>query len=381
MNQKQQDDWSPLDGSILADQRRASDEMRERCPVAHSEYLGWSLFRNEDIATVLADPETYSNESPFPAIPNGLDPPAHGAFRKALQPNFDQDQMSNLEPKVREIAAALLEPWLSGIENDFIESFATPFAVKSLCAQLGWPEKQWNFLAGWIQDGQKAAIDKDPIAGKALADSFSGHVKANLDKRRSSPNDAPDATDALISTEVDGARLDDDQIVSILRNWTAGHGTVVAGLGIVVLHLAQDSGLQERLRVDPSLIPAAIEEILRVDGPLVANPRSTTREVSIQGRTIPKGERLMLMWIAANRDPVAFEDPAVVKIGRDTAASLVWGKGIHFCQGAPLARLEIRVAVEELLSRTKRFGIADDAVPRRAVYPGNGVSELLLWLS
>ena len=380
MSDKRQNDWNPLEASILKDQREGYDEIRQRCPVAYSEFMGWSLFRHEDVATAIADPETYSNESPFPAIPNGMDPPAHGAFRKALQPNFDQAQMSSLEPDARKIAAHFLEPLLSGTEVEFIGGFATPFAFATLCAQLGWPQEQWRFLAGWAQDSQEAALDRDPVVGKALADRFSEHVKESLDKRRVSSLNTSDATDALMSTEVDGIRIDDDQIVSILRNWTAGHGTVAAGLGILVLHLAQDTELQNRLRSDPSLVSAAIEEILRVDGPLVANPRTTKREVKIHGRSIPKGERLTLMWIATNRDPAVFDEPDVVKIERDRTDSLVWGQGIHLCQGAPLARLEMRVAIEELLSKTEHFELSGDDIPRRAAYPSNGLASLVLKL-
>lgn len=380
MNEEQHDDWNPRDVSTLGDQRRAYDEMRERCPVAHSEFMGWSLFRHEDIATVLADPETYSNASRFLAIPNGMDPPVHGRYREALTPNFDMEQMAKLEPRAREIAANLLEPMLSGGEAKFIDAFAAPFAFKTLCALLGWPEQQWECLGGWTHDSQQAAFSREPGVGKALASLFSEHVKANLELHRASPNGMADATDALLRTEVDGVRFDDDQIVSILRNWTAGHGTVVAGLGILVLHLAQEPELQDRLRSDPSLIPRAIEEILRVDGPLVANPRTTTREVEIQGRTIPKGEHLTLMWIAANRDPRVFDDPNAVKIERSTGANMVWGQGIHLCMGASLARLEICVALEELLARTKHFELAG-AAPRREVYPSNGLATLGLRIS
>lgn len=380
MNEGQHDDWNPRDASILEDQRRAYDEMRERCPVAHSEFLGWSLFRHEDIVAVLADPATYSNVSRFLAIPNGMDPPVHGRYREVLAAYFDQEQIARLEPRAREIAANLLGPMLSAGEAEFIDAFATPFALKTLCALLGWPEQQWECLGGWTHGTQQAAFSRDQAAGKALASLFSEHVKANLDMHRASPGDVADATDALLRTNIDGERLDDDQIVSILRNWTAGHGTVAAGLGILILHLAREPELQDRLRSDPSLIPAVIEEILRVDDPLVANRRTTTREVEIRGRTIPKGENLTLMWIAANRDPRVFDDPNTVKIERSTGASLVWGQGIHLCLGAPLARLEMRVALEELLSRTKRFEFAGGA-PRRAVYPSNGLAELLLRIS
>jgi cytochrome P450 len=377
MSETIHDDWDPRDVSILESQHQAYDEMRERCPVAHSEFMGWSLFRHEDITAVLADPATYSNVSRFLAIPNGMDAPDHGRYREALAPNFDPQPMAKLEPHARQIAAQLLASMAAGGEVDFVEAFAMPFSLKTLCAFLGWPEQQWESLGGWVHGNQQAAFTREPGAGRALANLFSEHVKANLAMHRASPKGVADATDALLATEVDGVRLDDEQIVSVLRNWTAGHGTVAAGLGILALHLAEQPELQDRLRRDPSLIPAAIEEILRADGPLVANPRTTTREVEIQGRTIPQGARLTLMWIAANRDPRVFDDATAVELERDNGASLVWGQGIHFCLGASLARLEMRVALEELLARTKRFELTD-ASPRRAAYPSNGLATLPL---
>jgi Cytochrome P450 len=378
LNETQRHDWDPRNASVLEDQRRAYDEMRERCPVAHSEFMGWSVFRHEDVAAVLADPETYSSASRHPAIPNGMDPPEHGRYRAALAPHFEQQQMARLEPRCRGIAADLLGPMPSGREAEFMEAFATPFTLKTLCFFLGWPEQLWECLGGWTHGNQQAAFTRDPAAGKALAGLFAEHVKANLDAHRASPDDVVDLTDALLSTEVDGQQLDDDQIVSILRNWTAGEGTVAGGLSLLVLHLAQQPDLQQRLRSEPSLIPAAIEEILRFDDPLVANRRTTTREVQIGDRTIPEGENLTLMWIAANRDPRVFDDPDAIRLERDTDRSLVWGQGIHLCAGAPLARLEMRVALEELLSRTRGFELAGEAY--RSVYPSDGLAAFTLRL-
>ncbi len=380
MNKDQHDDWNLRDASILEDQRRAYDEMRERCPLAHSKSLGWSLFRHEDITAVLADPGTFSNVSQFLSIPNGMDPPVHDRYYEVLAAFFDEEQIARFEPRIREIAANLLEPMRASGKAEFIGTFAIPFALKTLCVFLDWPDRQWECLAGWVHGNQQAAFREDPAAGKALADLFAKHVKANLDMHRASPGDVGGATDALLRAEVDGEKFSDDEIVSILRNWAAGHGTVEAGLGILAMHFAQEPELQDRLRSDPSLIPAAIEEILRVDDPLVANRRTTTRAVEIQGQTIAKGENVTLMWMAANRDPRAFDDPGILKIERDTDAGLVWGQGVHFCLGAPLARLEMRVAIEELLSRTKRVDLAGDT-PRRAVYPSNGLAALLLRVS
>lgn len=377
MDDKPQDDWDPRDSSILKDQRRAYDEMRKRCPVAHSEFMGWSLFRHEDVSAVLADPDSYSNQSQFLAIPNGMDSPEHGRYRNALDPFFDEKQLQRFEPRAREIAIKLMTPLQPGTTLEFVEDFAKPYALQTLCALLGWPEHLWTCLEGWTHDSQQAAFTREPGAGKALATLFAEHVKTNLESHRAASSNTDGATDALLNLKVDGVQLDDEQIVSVLRNWTAGHGTVVAGLSVLALHLASNPELQTRLRSTPTLIPAAIEEILRVDGPLVANPRTTTRELEIQGRTIPKGERLMLMWIAANRDPQAFDDPDAIKIERNTDASLVWGQGIHICQGAALAQLEMRVALEELLLRTRSIALTEEA-PQRAIYPGNGLAQLPL---
>lgn len=375
----EQHDWNPRDPLVLADQRRAYDEMREQCPIAHSEFMGWSVFRHEDVVAVLADPTTYSSASKRIAIPNGMDPPEHRRYREALAPHFTDERMAALEPRSRQIAQELVEAMLAQGEVGFMDAFATPFPLRTLCAFLGWPEDQWESLGGWTHGNEQAAFTRDRAAGKALASLLAEHVKANLDVHRM-PDEVSDVTDALLATDVDGQRLNDEQIISTLRNWIAGEGTVAAALSVVVLYLANRPDLQEQLRADPSLIAAAIEEILRVDDPLVANRRTVTREVEIQGRTIPAGENLTLMWIAANRDPRAFDDADAVRIDRETTDGMVWGQGIHLCLGASMARMEMRVALEVLLSETKLFELAGEA-PRRTVYPSNGLAALPLRFS
>lgn len=378
MSEARHDDWDPRDASVLEDQRAAYDEMRERCPVAYSEFMGWSLFRHEDVVSALADPATFSSASRHLAIPNGMDPPEHAAYRAALAPSFGEERMQALEQPCRAIADDLLGSMLRDGEVELVERFATPLALRTLCAMLGWPQEQWECLGGWTHGNQQAAFSRDRAAGRALAILLSEHVKANLEKHRAAGG-SDDVTDALLATAVDGTSLDDDAIISVLRNWIAGEGTVAGGLSLVVLHLARDPDLQDRLRGDPSLIPAAIEELLRYDDPLVANRRTTTREVEIGGRSIGRGEDLTLMWIAANRDPAAFDAADEVRLERRTDAGLVWGQGIHLCLGAPLARLEIRVALEQLLARTRHIEVA--GTPRRAVYPSDGLATVSVRLS
>ncbi|MEO8246134.1 MAG: cytochrome P450 [Chloroflexota bacterium] len=378
MTKPHQDEWNPRDPSVLADQRRAYDEMRETCPVAHSEFMGWSLFRHEDVVRVIEDPATFSSASRHIAIPSGMDPPDHARYRSALEPHFTDNAMAAVEPRTRQIAIELLDAMLGAGDAELMESFTTPFTLRTLCAFLGWPEDQWEFLGGWTHGNQQAAFSRDPAAGRALAKLLSEHVRANLEERRSAGKH-DDMTDALLATSVDGAELDDDQIVSVLRNWVAGEGTVAGGISLLILYLAEHPDLQDRLRGDPSLIPDAIEEILRVDDPLVANRRTTTREVEIGGRTIPEGANLSLMWIAANRDPRVFDDADQVRLDRETEQGLAWGRGIHFCLGAPLARLEMRVALEELLARTSSFSVGGEV--RRSVYPSDGLASFRLRVS
>lgn len=370
-------DWTPLGDATLMNQQHVFDEMRDRCPVAHSDAMGWSLFRHADVSAVLLDTENFINVSRFPAIPNGLNPPVHNAWYRALEVFFDKAPMARLEPRLRSLARSLLESGTSGVETDFTRDLIRPFVFQCLCALLGWPEEQWETLAAWVQDNQENSLHSDHVAGKALADSLAALIHANLDARRAAQGPDKSATSDLQKTEVNGNLLSDEKITTILRNWLAGHGTTADAMGIVLMHVAGNQKLQEQLRRTPALVPVAIEEILRVDGPLVANRRTATRAIELQGRSIPKGASLSLMWMAANRDPLAFEDASDFNLSRDNSASLVWGKGIHVCMGAPLARLEIRVVLEELLARTTNIELVD-AEPERKVYPANGLVALRL---
>ena len=382
MTDKQLFDWNPREDTVLGDQRSAYDDMRERCPVAHSEFLGWSLFRHDNISAVLADPATYSNATKRRTIPNGMDAPEHTLYRRALEPYFAAEQMAAFEPTGRQIAVDLMQELVSRKDVEVVSQFSEELSLKMHCAFIGWPAEKWEHLRGWTHGNMQAAFSQDRTAGKQLALDFAGYVKEALRERREHGfTGTDDLTSSLMSLKVDGKPLSDDDIVSVLRNWTAGHGTLAASIEILVLHLAQHSDMQSRLRSEPELLPAAIDEILRVDGPLVANRRTTTRDVEIGGRAIAAGESLSLMWIAANRDEEAFDNAEDVRLDRDPGGNLVFGAGIHDCVGAPLARLDMRVAMEELLGRTTAIEIVQDGAPERVVYPSNGLRALTVRFS
>jgi cytochrome P450 len=362
---------------VLLDQRAAYDEMRTRCPVAHSDALGWSVFRHDDVTAIAADPRTFSSATRHVAIPNGMDPPDHTIYRQALEPSFGPGRLAAFEGRGRSIARALLAQVTERSEVEAISEFVDPFAHQALCAFIGWPVEDWNRISGWTHGNQEAAFRRDREAGARLASEFAAYVTAILESRRADAS-ASDPMAALVHTSVNDQPLTNDQIVGLLRTWTAGHGTVAAGLGIVIHHLAKDQDLQATLRARPRMLDAAIREILRADGPLVANNRRTTRDVTIGGQPIAAGEPISMMWIAANRDPAAFDDPDRVVVDRDPSGNLLFGSGIHRCLGEPLAVLDIEIGVGELLTATSGFELAPSSEPVRHVFPSNGFSELSL---
>ena len=381
MTERAGPDWDPRESSVVADQRRAYDEMRARCPVAYSDFLGWSLFAHRDVVEAVRDAATFSSATRRRAIPNGMDPPEHTAYRELIDTFFTAERMAAFEPHSREIAAKLLRPIVARGESEFIREFAEPFPHQALCAFAGWPVADWNCVRGWTHGNQEAAFHQDREAGAAVAREFSAYVTEMLDSRRAADGPVDDLMGRLLTTATGGRPLTDEEIVTVLRTWTAGHGTVASAIGIAVIHLASDPDLQEYLRREPALIDRAIREILRADGPLVANSRTATRDVKFAGRVIHAGQRVSLMWIAADRDPEVFSDPDRLRLDRDPADDLAFGAGIHRCAGEPLAMLEIRVALEELLGATSRIAPIPGGTPRREVYPNNGLQSLPIALT
>ena len=380
-NQMRQQDWNPKSEAVLRDQRTAYDEMRKRCPVAYSDFMGWSLFRHADIVRVLNDPDTFSNAvSRHLSVPDGLDPPEHTEYRRMIEPYFRSESMKRLEPKIRKIASSIVQSLLERDNIELISEFAHRFSVQVQCTFLGWPEEMYEPLRLWTQENHKATFAENRVAMAKIAREFEGYVDEMLQVRRAAGAQASDdITTSLLRQQVWGRPLRDNEIVSILRNWTVGEvGTISAAVGILVHYISKHPDLQLRLRAQHSLLPGAIEEILRIFGPLVANRRITTRPVEIGGRKIGVGERISLIWISANRDSRVFENPDAFQSSRDQSPNLLYGAGIHACPGAPLARMEMRVVMEELFARTTQIELIPDKPPTQALYPASGFGTLYL---
>lgn len=381
MNNQPTPDWDPKSEEVRHDQRAAYDAMRRRCPVAYSEFLGWSLFRHEDVMRALLDHETFSNAvSRHLSVPNGMDAPEHTPYRRIIEPYFASEKMTAFEPLCRNIVVKLVSDLPARKEVEFIADVALPFAAQVQCAFLNWPPELASRLAAWTRKNHAATLAQDREALSEIAREFEELIDGLLETRlRDGANPANDLTAALMNEKVWGRPLSNEEVSSILRNWTVGEiGTISASAGILAQYLAAHPELQQRLRTEPEIIPAAIEEILRIHGPLVANRRVTTRPVEIGGRKIAAGERISLIWISANRDEQVFEDPDSFRLDRDPAKNLLYGAGIHACPGAPLARLELRIFVEELLSHTARLALLPQENATLAVYPASGFASLPL---
>ncbi|MGM0981988.1 MAG: cytochrome P450 [Pseudomonadota bacterium] len=381
MSDRHTQDWDPRAESVLDDQAAAYDEMRSRCPVAFSDYLQWSLFRHADVMRVLEDHETFSNAaSRHLSVPNAMDPPEHTRFRRIIEPYFGPEAMAAFAPQCRAIAESVVGRLPADGEVEAMTEMGQDFALEIQCAFMGWPTRLHEPLRAWVKRQQAATLAGDREALGELALEFDGVIRELLASRRDAGDAVPDdVTTRIMNETVEGRALTDEEIVSILRNWTVGElGTISASIGILMRYLAANSELQERLRADRRLLPAAIDEILRLDAPLMSNRRITTGPVEIGGRRLEAGERLTILWGSANRDEAVFGDPDELRLDRDSKDNLLYGAGIHVCPGAPLARMELQDFMDALLDATTDIEPVSDRPAVRALYPAGGYSEVPL---
>jgi cytochrome P450 len=261
---------------------------------------------------------------------------------------------------------------------ELMADVAVPFAVRCQCAFLGWSQDLEKPLADWTRRNYEATLAQDRQAMSNIAREFEGFIDEMIEARLLIEiNPENDVTASLMHDKVWGRPLSHEEIASIARTWTVGEiGSIAASIGILLHYMAEYVELQNQLRDEPSLLPAAIDEILRIHGPLVASRRMTTCPVEIAGRKIEEGERISLNWVSANRDEHVFEDSTDFRLDRNPDDNLLYGAGIHVCPGAPLARLEMRVFMEELLSRTTQIQLIEKQPPQNAVFPASGFATL-----
>src|SRR5665648_381625 len=241
MTENQPSDWDPRAPTVLEDQIAAYDELRGRCPVAHSDFLGWSVLRHDDVVRVLDDPQTFSNAVPHRlTVPNGMDPPEHTEFRRINDRYFTPDLMDAFEPSCRRIATDLVDDLPRGVPTDLMPALAEVFALRVQNAFLGWPAELEEPLRRWTAKNRAATLAQDRPAMSAIAVEFDGFIRDLLTTGRQAGDAAlDDLTTRLLGERVWDRPMTDDELVSLLRNWTVGElSTISASVGIRAAHLA-----------------------------------------------------------------------------------------------------------------------------------------------
>ncbi|MEU4247454.1 cytochrome P450 [Amycolatopsis sp. NPDC026612] len=368
-----------------------------------SEDLGmWNVYGHPEIEAILRDPATFSSDTtrlvPADMMPDAdtstgsilqLDPPLHNKMRKLVSRAFTPKVVADLEPRIAAITRELLDAVPAGDRLELVAALAYPLPVIVIAELLGVPASDRHLFKGWVDRmfesaDQVSLVKKDEKQDAAIRRSLEGqqaltdYLGVHVDERREKPRD--DLLTKLVEAELDGERLSRAEVVDFANILLlAGHITTTMLLGNAVLCLDAHPEWDQRVRADRSLVPPVIEESLRFLTPFAAVARVTMREVEIGGVTVP-ADRMLLCWVAAaNRDERVFRDPGTFDPLRAENPHLAFGRGIHFCLGAPLARLEGRVALNILFDRYPVLRTIRGEPPKFQVNPNmTGVRELPL---
>ena len=354
--------------------------LRESAPVHVLAAFGGThaITRYDDIAPILKNPTLFSSQRIAPGLhlpkevgeqarrffraQNNLiasDPPQHTRLRTLVGKAFTPRRIAEMEPRIRAITRQLLESMLAHEEFDLMAELAVPLPVIVISEMLGVePERRQDFKRWSDHVVQTVALSQGKLDPGPILQSLTqlhAYLEETIERRRREPQGD------LISALVEAAEgfLEVEDLISFTRLLlVAGNETTTNLLGNALVSLLRSPSEFSRLQADPTLIPSAIEETLRYEGPVQSLMRMTTQDTQIASHPIPEGTRLFLVLAAANRDPRRFTEPDRFDITRQDQGQLAFGHGVHFCLGAPLARLEAKVALEELLPRVRQLAFA-----------------------
>jgi len=370
--------------------------LREEDPVHQSPFGFWVCTRYDDAVMILRDPR-FGREGMAKMMETRLgltqdvsrardmlfqDPPDHTRLRALVSRAFTPRVVEVMRPDIQDIVNGLLDRVEGARAMDVIEDLAYPLPVRVICEMLGVPTSDQEVFKEWSTDIARSldagilpadsdVVPKGRDARLALADYFRGLIA----KRRKDPK--PDLLSALIAAEEEGNKLSEAELVSTcMLLLIAGHETTVNLIGNGLLALLQHPDQFQMLRDNPELIQTGIEELLRFDGPVQRTGRMTTAEVEIGGKLIPKDSVVVSVIGAANRDPKQFAEPDRLDVTRKENRHIAFGFGIHFCLGAPLARLEGQVALGTLLRRMPKLTLASETPEWRESSTLRGLKSL-----
>ena len=365
--------YNPFSYEIHEDPHPTYARMREEAPAYHNPELGfWALSRFDDVLNGYRDWETYTSTlgialgdvgSVTSPSMIGMDPPDQTKLRKLAVHAFSPKRVGALEPRIRALTTRFLDSFVEQGECDLIARFAALLPSDVISTLLGAPPSDHNNLRIWTATllTREDGVADLPEAAREAATNLAGRFQELIGEKRKRPGE--DLISGLIETELDGRRLSDAEILGFCSLLISGGNETTEKLIANTVHqLARHPEQRASLIADPGRIPAAVEESLRFRSPTQYMFRTTTRDVEIHGETIPKGEKVMLLIDAANHDPRRFDDPDRFDIDRVFERHLAFGFGVHFCLGARLARLEARVALEEIHQRLPDYEVDESGV-------------------
>jgi len=339
---------------------------------------GVLLTRSADIAALLTNPEVFSSGmgvtqtgAERPLIPLQIDPPAHRQYRRILDPLFSPQQVKAMEGPVSDLARSLVDEIAADREVDFVRQFSVRFPSQVFLALLGLPldelprflELKDGFIRPESITGKPRGHEDSVALLKETATAIYAYFDTVISERQAHPGD--DIISSFLAAEVDGARLSREDILDICFLFlAAGLDTVSASLDCIMLHLAQHPGRRQALVADPSLIPSAVEELLRWESPVMMVARFATQDTEIAGCPVRQGQVVTALLGSANTDEDAMDDPDVVRFDREVNRHIAFGRGIHRCLGSHLARLELRIALREWHARIPDYRVPDGFEPR-----------------
>ena len=365
-------DFSHVEPEWAADPYPIQDDLRQRCPIAHTGRFGgaWLPTRYEDVAAIAYDTERFSSRSiilsnfrpPRDLAPIGgsppisSDPPFHHDARKLLLPAFTKAEVAKQEPATRRFCHSLIDKFEGQDVVDAARDYAQHIPMRVISDMLGFPPEDGPQFAVFVEDlleGINLPPDERIERVSRLFDYLLAQVHEHLDNPRE------DLTTYLINAELYGHKLAPDHVVGTMALLLiAGIDTTWSAIGASLWHLAKNPGDRERLAAEPGLMPTAIEEFLRAYAP-VTMARLVKQDMRWHGVNMKADDWVLLSFPAANRDPAHFDRAGEVVIDREVNRHAAFGLGIHRCVGSHLARMELRVALEVWLARIGDFTLAD----------------------
>jgi len=356
---------------VAADMHEVLRHMRSQCPVAHSEAYGghWVVTRHADVLRVAQDWRTFSSAEGVgltkttpvvPPIPEWSDPPVQREYKRLINLHLTAPVVARYEEPIRQLAKRLIDDFIERGHCEFMAEFARPFPGLAFFEQvLHAPSDQ---IAQINEMSTAAATPNHPNSREAWEGLFKWITEFVSERRGLAPRG--DIVDAILTAEIEGRPITDAEVYGLIQLLILGGLDTTAGaLGQFMIRFAREPEIPRLLRSRPDLIPDAVEELLRLEGPFVFIARLSKTETEIAGNVVKAGDRVLISWASANRDEAEFPDPDKFDLSRRVNRHLAFGAGPHRCAGSNFARMNLQIALQELVARLDDIRLQDESEP------------------